>query len=59
MLKSLFNKVDTPPQLFSCQYCEIYKNSFSILFYGTPIVAANDKKNFYKSIRMVNYLGWL
>ena len=49
MLESLFNKVaglkvcnfikiETPPQLFSSKYREIFKNSF---LYGTPPVAAS------------------
>ena len=44
MLESLLNKIaglkvcnfikkETPPQLFFCEYCEIFKNSF---FHGTP-----------------------
>ena len=37
---SLFNKVTgpQPTQVFSCEYCEIFKNS---LFYRTPLVAAS------------------
>ena len=40
MLGSLFNKVarpKTPTQVFSCEYCEYFKNS---LFYRTTLVAA-------------------
>ena len=38
MLESLFNKADkeTPTQVFSCEYCEIFINSF---LYRTPPVA--------------------
>ena len=40
MLESLFNDVaDTPTQVFSCEYCEIFKNSF---FYRTPPVVDFD-----------------
>ena len=49
MLESLFNKAaglkvcnfitkETPPQFLSCEYCEIFKNSF---LYGTTPVAAS------------------
>ena len=49
MLESLFNKAaglkvynfietKTPTQVFSCKYCEIFKNSF---FDRTPWVAAS------------------
>ena len=30
---------ETPTQVFSCEYCEILKNSF---FYRTPLVAASS-----------------
>ena len=38
-LESLFNKVEeeTPTQVFSCEYCETFKNSF---VFRTPPVAA-------------------
>ena len=39
MLESLLNKLylkDTPAQVLSCEFCEIFKNSF---FYRTPPVA--------------------
>ena len=40
-LQMLFFKkwvfLETPTQLFPCEYCEIFKNSF---FHGTPPVAA-------------------
>ena len=46
-LGSLFNKVsglrlstDTPTQMFSCEFCEIFNNIF---FYGTPPVAGDLK----------------
>ena len=45
MLESLFNKVaglkdskETPRQVLSREYCEIFKNS---IFYGTPLVTAS------------------
>ena len=41
MLESLNNKVyykESPAHVFSCEYCEIFKNSF---FYRTPPVAAS------------------
>ena len=41
VLKSLFNKLyqkETPAQVFSCEYCEIFKNRF---FYTTPLMAAS------------------
>ena len=28
MLQALFNKVDILPQMFSCKFCEIFKNTF-------------------------------
>ena len=34
---SLFLK-ETPTQVFSCEYCEFFKNNF---FYRTPMVAAS------------------
>ena len=33
-----FIKKDTLTQVFSCEFCEIFKNTFS---YGTPPVAAS------------------
>ena len=36
-LQQLYLKV-TPTNVFSCEYCEIFKNSF---FYRTPLVAAS------------------
>ena len=36
--KQLFIKKETPTQVFSCEFCEIFKNSFS---YGTPLVAVS------------------
>ena len=47
MLESLSNKVtgrmplclkETPTKVFSCQYCEIFENSF---FYKTPLAAVS------------------
>ena len=47
MLESLFDKVadgpqlyqkETPTQMFSCEYCDIFKSSF---FYRTPLMAAS------------------
>ena len=42
VLESLFNKAaglkETPTQVFSCEICEIFKNTF---FYGTTPVAAS------------------
>ena len=57
MLESLFDKVlalkvktDDPIQIFSCEYCEIMKNSF---FY-TTLVAASEScfflHNLYKLV---------
>ena len=53
MLESLFNKVaglhlyykETPTQVFSCEYCEMFKSSF---LYNTSIAASeqNRKKNY-------------
>ena len=43
VLESLFNKIaglkETTPQLFSCEYHKIFKNSF---LYGTSWVAASE-----------------
>ena len=51
MLESLFNKVDSkdtkeaPTRVFSCEYCEIFKNTF---FCGTsPLAASAFLKNSY------------
>ena len=35
-----FIKKETLAQVFSCEFCEISKNTFS---YGTPLVAASEK----------------
>ena len=54
-VESLFRKVaglearksikkETPAQVFSCKYCEIFKNSF---FYGTSLVAASGIEPFF------------
>ena len=51
MLEFLFNKAadlkvcnfikkETPPQLFSCEYHEIFKNSF--LYVTTPVAASKN-----------------
>ena len=32
---------ETPAQVFSCEYCELFKKSFS---YRTPLVAASANK---------------
>ena len=50
MLESLFKKVEclesllkeTRTQVFSCEYCETFKNSF---FYRTPLMAASGIEN--------------
>ena len=43
--------LETPTQLFPCEYCEIFKNSF---FHGTPPVAAlrdaNRSDTSYKNL---------
>ena len=42
MLEYLFNKVaglKAPTQVFSSEYCKIFKNSF---LYGTPLLAASE-----------------
>ena len=42
VLESLFNSLylkETPTQVFSCEYCKIFKNSF---FHRTTPVAASD-----------------
>ena len=35
-------KKETLAQVFSCEFCEISKNTF---YYRTPLVAASDKVN--------------
>ena len=35
-----FTKKETPTQIFSAKYCEIFQNR---LFYRTPLVTASDK----------------
>ena len=37
-------KKETPSQVFSCEYCEIFKNSF---FYRTSLVAASGIATFF------------
>ena len=39
VLDTLFNK-ETPTQVFSCEICEIFKNTFS---YRTSLVAASGQ----------------
>ena len=39
---SFLIKLQTPAQVFSCEFCEISKNNF---FYRTPLVAASDHVN--------------
>ena len=39
-----FKKKDTPIQVLSCEYCEIFKNSF---FYRKPLVAASANLPLY------------
>ena len=34
---------ETPSQMFSCEYCEIFKSTFS---YRTPLVVASFSDNF-------------
>ena len=57
MLESLFNKVagliatllkKTPTQVFSCEYSEIFKNSY---FYRRPLVLASEISGLYKACR--------
>ena len=43
-----FIKKDTLAQVFSCEFCEISKNTF---FYRTPLVAASGQK------RILGYLS--
>ena len=38
----LFIKKETLPQVFSCKFCEISKNTF---FHTTPLVAASRSLN--------------
>ena len=38
MLASLFFLKETPAQVFSCEYCDIFKNTF---FHRTPLNAAS------------------
>ena len=46
-----FIKKDTPTQVFSCEFCEIFKSTF---FYRTPPVAAS------KEILLLFFLnGWV
>ena len=43
-----FLKKETPTQVFSCEYCEIFKNS---LFYRTQCVYPNGNSFLYSEIR--------
>ena len=47
-----FFKKETLIQVFSCEFCEIFKNNF---FYRTPLVAASRKEcfRFYVSVTWV------
>ena len=69
MLESLFDKVadgpqlyqkETPTQMFSCEYCDIFKSSF---FYRTPLMAASGfltklaENNFEENHFSVVFLG--
>ena len=42
MCQSLFFKEETLAQVFSCEFCEISKNTF---FHRTPLVAASECPN--------------
>ena len=52
MPESLFNKVETLAQVFSCEFCQISKNTF---LYRTPLVTASadsQEKNSQENIRV-------
>ena len=56
MLEYLFNKVaglKAPAQVFSSEYCKIFKNSF---LYGTPLLTASENGYFEKFIQLVIFL---
>ena len=54
MLESLLiNFKKTPTQVFSCDYCDISKNS---CFYGTPLVAAYASKKLIELLLKENSL---
>ena len=40
-------KKESPPQVFSCEYCKIFKNSF---FYRTPLVPASRIETFFEFV---------
>ena len=42
-----FKKKEIPPQVFSCKYYEIFKNS---IFYRTYLVAASDQSKLLLSL---------
>ena len=46
-----FIKKDTLPQVFSCEFCEIFKNRF---FYRTPPMAASVHLLFLSNIKIYN-----
>ena len=37
-----FNKKETLAQVFSCEFCDIFKNTF---FHKTPLVAASEDRD--------------
>ena len=49
ILIKLFIKKETLAQVFSCEFCEISKNTF---FYRTPLVAASVDLSIYFSIQL-------
>ena len=49
----LYNK-ETPTQMFSCEYCEIFKNSFC---YRTPPVAASVESKSEIDETLKTFLG--
>ena len=42
-VKKVFLEISQTSQVFSCEFCEIFKNTF---FYGTPLVAAIIKEKY-------------
>ena len=55
VLESLFNKKDTPTQVFSCEYSKIYKSNFYIEHLWSSLAEVYLEKFFHGNI-YIKYL---
>ena len=53
LCQSLFFKKETLAHVFSCEFCEIFKNSF---LYRTPLVTASKRTYFHASVQYLQGL---